>query len=48
VSIGVASAAGDELSYEALFAAADAALYRAKVAGRDRVDPAPGVPAVAA
>ena len=48
VSIGVASAAGEDLSYEALFADADAALYRAKVAGRDRVDPAPGVPLAAA
>jgi diguanylate cyclase (GGDEF)-like protein len=47
VSIGVASVAGGDLSYEALFADADAALYRAKVAGRDRVDPAPRVPAAA-
>jgi diguanylate cyclase (GGDEF)-like protein len=44
VSVGVATAAGEDLGYEALFADADAALYRAKVAGRDRVDPAPGVP----
>lgn len=38
VSIGVATAAaGDVFSYDALFARADAALYRAKQEGRDRV-----------
>ena len=35
---GVATAAaGDVFSYDALFARADAALYRAKQEGRDRV-----------
>ncbi len=38
VSIGVAvSPAGEPFDYEALFAAADAALRRAKTSGRDRV-----------
>ena len=36
-SVGVASGAGSELSYEELFRAADAALLRAKREGRDRV-----------
>jgi predicted signal transduction protein with EAL and GGDEF domain len=33
----VAAARGAEVSYDALFRAADAALYEAKRAGRDRV-----------
>jgi diguanylate cyclase (GGDEF)-like protein len=37
VSIGVAAAHGEDVAYEALFRAADAALYEAKRAGRDRV-----------
>jgi diguanylate cyclase (GGDEF)-like protein len=37
ISIGVAAARGAEVSYDALFRAADAALYEAKRAGRDRV-----------
>ena len=38
VSIGVAvSPAGEPFDYEALFAAADAALRHAKATGRDRV-----------
>jgi diguanylate cyclase (GGDEF)-like protein len=37
VSLGVASAAGTEVRAEALLRAADAALYRAKRAGRNRV-----------
>src|SRR3954452_17840557 len=37
VSLGVAAAGGSELSAEALLRAADAALYRAKDEGRDRV-----------
>jgi putative nucleotidyltransferase with HDIG domain len=37
ISIGVASAHGSEVDYERLFAAADAALYAAKRAGRNRV-----------
>ena len=38
VSIGVSSAQGEDLTYETLFAQSDAALYRAKLAGRDRVE----------
>jgi diguanylate cyclase (GGDEF)-like protein len=41
VSIGVASQRGVD-SLDALLKEADAALYRAKAAGRDRVEPAPG------
>jgi diguanylate cyclase (GGDEF)-like protein len=37
ISIGVAAARGGEVTYDALFRAADAALYEAKRAGRDRV-----------
>jgi diguanylate cyclase (GGDEF)-like protein len=37
ISIGVAAARGADVSYDALFRAADAALYEAKRAGRDRV-----------
>jgi diguanylate cyclase (GGDEF)-like protein len=37
VSIGVAAARGEDVAYESLFRAADAALYAAKRAGRDRV-----------
>jgi diguanylate cyclase (GGDEF)-like protein len=37
ISIGVAAARGAEVGYDALFRAADAALYEAKRAGRDRV-----------
>jgi diguanylate cyclase (GGDEF)-like protein len=50
LSIGVTSAAGDGVVYEALYARADEALYRAKLAGRNRVEPppAPAARAVAA
>ena len=37
ISIGVAAARGEGVGYDALFRAADAALYEAKRAGRDRV-----------
>jgi diguanylate cyclase (GGDEF)-like protein len=37
VSIGVSAAGGELMEYEALFKAADAALYEAKRAGRNRV-----------
>jgi diguanylate cyclase (GGDEF)-like protein len=37
VSIGVSAAGGEPLEYEVLFKAADAALYEAKRAGRNRV-----------
>ena len=38
LSIGAAAARGADATYETRFAAADAALYRAKRAGRDRVE----------
>jgi diguanylate cyclase (GGDEF)-like protein len=41
LSIGVSSAAGDGAVYETLYARADEALYRAKLAGRNRVEPLP-------
>lgn len=37
ISIGVALSCGQQTDFEALFTSADAALYRAKGAGRDRV-----------
>jgi diguanylate cyclase (GGDEF)-like protein len=37
VSLGVSAASADELDFERLLASADAALYRAKRSGRDRV-----------
>lgn len=37
VSIGVSAASGEQMNYEALFKAADEALYAAKRAGRNRV-----------
>ncbi|MEO8092874.1 MAG: GGDEF domain-containing protein [bacterium] len=37
VSVGVAVAEGDAVTFESMFAAADAALYEAKRAGRNRV-----------
>jgi len=37
MSVGVAAARGEEVDYESLFRGADAALYEAKNAGRDRV-----------
>ncbi len=55
VSVGVAVAEGDAVHFESMFAAADAALYEAKRAGRNRVvaaddlaaaDPEPGQVAV--
>lgn len=42
VSVGVASSAGSLIDLEALMASADAALYRAKEKGRNRVELAPG------
>jgi diguanylate cyclase (GGDEF)-like protein len=42
-SFGVAVGAGGALEYESLFRAADEALYRAKHAGRNRVEVAGGV-----
>jgi diguanylate cyclase (GGDEF)-like protein len=51
LSIGVSTASGEGLLYRALYAVADAALYRAKVAGRNRVESSGdelGVPALAA
>ncbi|MBL8458360.1 MAG: diguanylate cyclase, partial [Zoogloea sp.] len=41
VSVGVASSAGSLIDLEALMASADAALYRAKEKGRNRVELAP-------
>jgi diguanylate cyclase (GGDEF)-like protein len=41
ISCGVAAASGAALRYETLFAQADARLYAAKAAGRDRVFPVP-------
>ncbi len=38
MSVGVAAAAGSQVSREPLFRAADEALYRAKAAGRNRVE----------
>jgi diguanylate cyclase (GGDEF)-like protein len=40
ISAGVAAARGSDVDYDDLFAAADAALYRAKDAGRNRVESA--------
>jgi diguanylate cyclase (GGDEF)-like protein len=45
VSIGVASAPALNLNLPALMASADAALYRAKAAGRNRVEAAPQIDA---
>jgi diguanylate cyclase (GGDEF)-like protein len=39
VSIGTASAAQDGYNFDALYASADAALYRAKRKGRNRIEP---------
>ncbi len=44
VSIGVAESTSQTTSADALFEAADAALYEAKQAGRDRVTLADGIP----
>ncbi len=41
ISAGVSAGYGEELSYERLFERADARLYEAKNAGRDRVVPSP-------
>ncbi len=43
ISAGVSAGYGEELSYELLFERADARLYEAKHAGRDRVVPSPHV-----
>jgi diguanylate cyclase (GGDEF)-like protein len=45
VSAGVAAARGNDVDYDDLFNAADAALYRAKDAGRNRVETALGLEA---
>ena len=37
VSLGVSSAAGDDVDYDSLFRAADGALYEAKRRGRNQV-----------
>jgi diguanylate cyclase (GGDEF)-like protein len=47
VSAGVSAAVGEDVVYEQLFERADARLYEAKNAGRDRVVPAPVVPGAA-
>jgi diguanylate cyclase (GGDEF)-like protein len=47
-SFGVAGAAGMGVGFDELFGAADAALYRAKAAGRNRVEVAGGALALAA
>jgi diguanylate cyclase (GGDEF)-like protein len=44
VSAGVACAVGDDMTYESLFRAADAALFQAKGEGRDRVVRASDLP----
>ena len=41
ISAGVSAGFGDALSYERLFERADARLYEAKDAGRNRVVPSP-------
>ncbi len=41
ISIGVSAASGEQVDYDTLFRAADAALYEAKRAGRNRVVAAP-------
>jgi len=47
VSAGVATDAGGDISYDALFRAADAALLEAKRSGRNRVETAGGLSALA-
>ncbi|HEX5308442.1 MAG TPA: diguanylate cyclase [Solirubrobacteraceae bacterium] len=42
ISLGLSAGCGEEVEYEPLFKAADAALYEAKHAGRNRVECAPG------
>jgi len=43
ISVGIARVYEDDVSIEAVVARADGALYRAKAAGRNRVDVAPGI-----
>ena len=43
ISVGVSAASGEQVDYDTLFRAADAALYDAKRAGRNRVVAAPAV-----